>query len=89
MYFPGHPLRDPSTSQTCLNKETAVTWNQTGPQGPAGPSPRYLTFGVYHPSDGTIDATIDPSRSDTSATVSNVSAMMSYQLPSSIQRRRS
>ena len=62
---------DPSTSQTCLNKETAVTWNQTGPQGPAGPSPRYLTFGVYHPSDGTIDATIDPSRSDTSATVSN------------------
>ncbi|MFY9580509.1 MAG: hypothetical protein WAQ33_14445 [Gaiellaceae bacterium] len=67
---------DPATSQTCLNKETAVTWNQTGPQGPVGPrgpagASRYLTVGIYHPADGTIDATIDTSASNTSATVTN------------------
>jgi hypothetical protein len=27
-----------SASQSCAGNETAITWNQTGPQGPAGPS---------------------------------------------------
>lgn len=29
---------DTSTSQTCRTNETALDWNQTGPQGPAGPA---------------------------------------------------
>jgi hypothetical protein len=28
---------NPATAPTCLQGDTSVTWNQTGPQGPAGP----------------------------------------------------
>ena len=31
-------LIDPSIGEKCKNNETAVTWNETGPQGPIGPA---------------------------------------------------
>ena len=40
---------DTTTQPRCLRADTAITWNQTGPQGPAGPQGATGTTGLQGP----------------------------------------
>jgi hypothetical protein len=46
-----------TASQSCNGSETELTWSQTGPQGPAGPSPSIYTKATSFSAPGTATTT--------------------------------